>query len=87
LAIRAKSDLSQVFEPADIFTRKDAISGLKSSPWAGSGKLVNTPLTVQFLEYDITTFNIAFPIPYKQVSHDQCNARYVGGICNIGGVF
>jgi hypothetical protein len=22
------------------------------------------PWTVQFLEYDITTFNIAFPIPY-----------------------
>jgi hypothetical protein len=38
------SDLSQVFEMDDIFTRKDAISGLKSSPWAGLGKLVNTPL-------------------------------------------
>ena len=38
------SDLSQVFEVDDIYTRKDAISGLKSSPWAGLGKLVNTPL-------------------------------------------
>jgi hypothetical protein len=28
----------------DIFTRKDAISGLKSSLWAGLSKLVNTPL-------------------------------------------
>ena len=38
------SDLSKDFERDDIFTRKDAISGLKSSPWAGLGKLVNTPL-------------------------------------------
>jgi hypothetical protein len=29
---------------ADIFTRKDAISGLKSYLWAGLGKLVNIPL-------------------------------------------
>jgi hypothetical protein len=28
----------------DIFSRKDAISGLKSSLWVGLGKLVNTPL-------------------------------------------
>jgi len=35
-AIKAKmSDLSQVFETDDIFTRKDAISGFKISPWAG----------------------------------------------------
>jgi len=27
-----KSDISQVFEMDDIFTRKDAISGLKSNP-------------------------------------------------------
>jgi len=38
------SDISQVFEMDDIFTRKDAISGLKNSPWAGLGKQVNTPL-------------------------------------------
>jgi len=38
------SDILQVFEVDDIFTRKDAISGLKSSLWAGLGKLVNTPL-------------------------------------------
>ena len=31
------SDLSQVFEVDDIFTRKDTISGLKSSLWAGLG--------------------------------------------------
>jgi hypothetical protein len=31
-------------EVDDIFTRKDAISGFKSNPWAGLGKLVNTPL-------------------------------------------
>ena len=44
-AIRAKmSDISQVFEVDDIFTRKDVISGFKSSPWAGLGKLLNTPL-------------------------------------------
>jgi len=34
-AIRAKSDISQGFEVDDIFTRKDTISGLKSSLWAG----------------------------------------------------
>ena len=39
-----QSDLSQVFEVDDIFTRKDAISGLKSSLWADLSKLVNTPL-------------------------------------------
>ena len=39
-----QSDISQVFEEDDIFTRKDAISGLKSSPWADLCKLVNTPL-------------------------------------------
>jgi hypothetical protein len=34
--IKAKvSDISQVFETDDIFTRKNAISGFKSSPWAG----------------------------------------------------
>jgi hypothetical protein len=38
------SDISKVFEMDDIFTRKDAISGLKNSPWAGLGKQVNTPL-------------------------------------------
>ena len=42
------SDISQVFEV-------DAITGLKSNHWAGVGKLVNTPGTVQLLEYDITT--------------------------------
>jgi len=36
------SDISQVFEVDDIFTRKDAISGLKGSSWEGLGKLVNT---------------------------------------------
>ena len=40
------SDLSPVFEMDDIFTRKDAISGLKSSPWAGFGKLVNVALSL-----------------------------------------
>jgi hypothetical protein len=49
-----QSDLSQNFEVDDISTGKDAISGLKSSPWAGLDKLVNTSL-VQILEYDITT--------------------------------
>ncbi len=39
-----ESDISKVFEVNDIFTRKDAISGLKSSPWADLCKLVNTPL-------------------------------------------
>jgi len=49
----------------NIFTRKDAISGLKNNSWAGLGELVTIhPWTVQFLEYDITTFNIAFPISY-----------------------
>jgi len=38
------SDISQVFEVDDIFTRKDAISGLRSTLWAGLGKLVNTPM-------------------------------------------
>jgi len=38
------SDISQVFEEDDIFTRKDAISGLKNNSWAGLGELVNTPL-------------------------------------------
>ena len=38
------SDISQVFGVDDIFTGKDAISGFKSSLWAGLGKLVNTPL-------------------------------------------
>ena len=45
--LRQSSDLSdilQVFEVDDIFTRKDAISGLKNSLWVGLGKLVNTPL-------------------------------------------
>ena len=45
--LRPSSDLSdilQVFEVDDIFTRKDAISGLKNSLWVGLGKLVNTPL-------------------------------------------
>ena len=59
-----KSDLSQVFEVDDIFTRKDAISGLKSSPWAGLDKRVNTPLDSSILLDDITIFNIDFPIPY-----------------------
>jgi hypothetical protein len=49
-----QSDLSQNFEVDDISTGKDAISGLKSSPWASLDKLVNTSL-VQILEYDITT--------------------------------
>ena len=49
------SDISKVFEVDDIYTRKDAISGLKSSPWAGLGKLVNTPLNSSILKYDITT--------------------------------
>ena len=31
------SDLSPVFEVEDIFTRKDTISGLKSTLWAGLG--------------------------------------------------
>jgi len=35
------SDISQVFRVDDIFTRKDAISGLKSSSWEGLGKLAN----------------------------------------------
>jgi hypothetical protein len=39
-----KSDILQVFEVDDIFTRKDAISGLKNSLWVGLSKLVNTPL-------------------------------------------
>jgi hypothetical protein len=38
------SDISQVLEVVDIFTGKDAISGLKSSLWAGLGKLINIPL-------------------------------------------
>jgi hypothetical protein len=38
------SDISKVFEADDIFTRKDVISGLKSSLWAGLGKLINIPL-------------------------------------------
>ena len=45
--LRPSSDLSdilQVFEVDDIFTRKNAISGLKNSLWVGLGKLVNTPL-------------------------------------------
>jgi hypothetical protein len=49
------SDISKVFEVDDIFTRKDAISGLKSSLWAGLGKLVNIPLNSSILKYDITT--------------------------------
>ena len=49
------SDLSQIFEVDDIFTRKDAISGLKSGPWEGLGKLVYTPLDSSILKYDITT--------------------------------
>ena len=37
-AIKAKmSDILQVFEVDDILTRKDTISGLKSSLWAGLG--------------------------------------------------
>jgi len=44
-------DISQIFEVDYIFTRKDGISGLKSSSWAGLGKLVNTPL-------DSSTFGI-----------------------------
>jgi hypothetical protein len=60
----AHSDISKVFEVDDIFTRKDAISGLKSS----LGRVyVNWSIhlwTVQFLLDDITTFNIGFPIPY-----------------------
>jgi len=60
----AQSDVSQVLGVDDIFTRKDAISGLKSSLWAGLGNLVNIPLNSSILKYDITTFNIAFPIPY-----------------------
>ena len=38
--LRPSSDLSdilQVFEVDDIFTRKDAISGLKNSLWVGLG--------------------------------------------------
>jgi hypothetical protein len=38
----------------------DAITGLKGSPWAELGNW-----TIHFLLDDITTFNIAFPIPYK----------------------
>jgi hypothetical protein len=40
VAVRDKhrSDLSQVFEVDDIFTGKNAISGLNSNPWAGLGK-------------------------------------------------
>ncbi len=49
------SDLSQGFEVDNIFTGKNAISGLKSSPWAGLGKLVYTPLDSSILKYDITT--------------------------------
>jgi len=52
---RGFSDISQVFEVDDIFTRKDAISGLKSDPWEGLGKLVYTPLDSSILKYDITT--------------------------------
>jgi hypothetical protein len=49
------SDISQVFEVDDIFTIKDAISGLKSCLWAGLSKLVNIPLDSSILKYDITT--------------------------------
>jgi hypothetical protein len=38
------SDISPVLRQVDIFTIKDAISGLKSSPWAGLGKLANITL-------------------------------------------
>jgi len=56
--------MSKNFERDDILTGKDAISGLKSSPWEGLGKLVNTPCPVHFLLDDTTTFNIGFSIPY-----------------------
>jgi len=46
----------------DIFTRKDTISGLKSSLWAGLGNWSEHPWTVQFSEFDITTFGPAFGI-------------------------
>ena len=42
--IKDKSDISKDFGRYDIFTKKDAISGFKSSPWAGLSKLVNIPL-------------------------------------------
>jgi hypothetical protein len=43
-ASSGQSDLSKVLERNDIFIRKIAISGLKSIPWAGLDKLVNTHL-------------------------------------------
>jgi hypothetical protein len=39
----------------DIFTKKDAISGLKSGSWEGLDKLVYTSLDSSILKYDITT--------------------------------
>jgi hypothetical protein len=38
------SDISKDLRMYDILNRKDAISGLKRSPWTGLCKLVNTPL-------------------------------------------
>jgi hypothetical protein len=49
------SYISKVLEVSDIFTRKDAISGLKNGPCEGLGKLVYTALGSSILKYDITT--------------------------------
>ena len=62
--IKDKSDISKDFGRYDIFTKKDAISGFKSSPWADLDNLVNTPLDRSIFMDDITTFAIGFTIPY-----------------------
>jgi hypothetical protein len=69
----AHSDISKVFEMGDIFTRKDGISGLKSSSWAGLGKLVNTPL-------DSSTFGIW----YHNLQYCFSDSIYIAGIKGFG---
>jgi hypothetical protein len=55
----------------DIFTRKDGISGLKSSSWAGLGKLVNTPL-------DSSTFGIW----YHNLQYGISGSIYIADVRN-----
>jgi len=45
----------------DIFTRKDAISGLKNSLWVGLGKFVNTLLDSSI--FGIWYHNLQYCVP------------------------
>ena len=66
------SDISKDFERYDIFTRKDAISGFKSCPWAGLSKLVNIPLDSSI-----------FAVRYHNLHYWFYDSIYIAVTCNL----